>query len=66
MDESVSLVVTGKLNAVVDWCTKIRKAHAEFLFTSGVRVMCQCYITKLSRFQRSAFDRLCEDIQRAN
>ena len=65
-NQLVSLVVTGKLNAAVIWYTNIRKAHAEFLFVSGVRGMCQRYITKLSRFQLSAFVRSCKDIQRAN
>jgi len=31
-----------------------------------VRFWCQRYITKLSKFQRSAFDRPFEDIHRAN
>jgi hypothetical protein len=62
----VSLVVTGKLNAAVGWCTNIQKAHAEFLFVSGERGMCQRYITKLSKFQPSAFDRPFEDIHRTN
>jgi hypothetical protein len=65
-NQLVTLVVTGKLNAAVVWYTNIRKAHAEFLFISGVRGMCRRYFKNLSRFQGSEFDRPCEDIQRAN
>jgi len=65
-NQLASLVVTGKLNAAVVLCTNMRKALAELLFVSGVKGMCQRYITKLSTFQSSAFDRACEDIHRAN
>lgn len=40
-NQLVSLVVKGKLNAAVVWCTIIRNALAELLFVSGVRGMCQ-------------------------